>query len=231
MKNWFRMASSTTPEEKTAASSHLGAHNPTSTMESKSGVDHAPLIALHLQGRAVWTPRDYGALSRQGFQKNAIVYRCIRLIAEAAASVPFCVRRGVECHENDPAIRFLAQGNPDGTLVETLEQFYGYLQVSGNAYFESALVDNVPVALYALRPDRVSVLTNKRGWVTGWDYTAGGFKRHFRRDHATGRSPIYHMRLFHPMHDQYGFSPLEAAAQAVDVHNEGGRWTKALLDN
>jgi HK97 family phage portal protein len=39
------------------------------------------------------------------------------------------------------------------------------------------------------------------------------------------------MRLFHPTNDSYGFSPLEAAAQAIDVHNEGGVWAKALLDN
>jgi len=72
MKNWFRTASSSAPEEKTVAPSHLGVQNSASKIESKSVADHAPLIALHLQGRAVWTPRDYGALSRQGFQKNAI---------------------------------------------------------------------------------------------------------------------------------------------------------------
>jgi hypothetical protein len=32
-------------------------------------------VALYVAGRAVWTPRDYGALAREGFQKNAIV-RC-----------------------------------------------------------------------------------------------------------------------------------------------------------
>ena len=47
----------------------------------------------------------------------------------------------------------------------------------------------------------------------------------------SGRSAIHHMKLFHPGNDIYGFSPLEAAAQAVDVHNAGGVWTKALLDN
>jgi len=228
MKNWFRAASPAPPEEKTSS---ISTPSPAGLDTKASATGGAPLIALHMSGRAVWTPRDYGTLSRQGYQKNAIVYRCIRLIAEAAASVPFCVRRGNQCLENDPAAQFLAQGNPDATVTEIFEQFYGYLQVSGNGYFEGTLVDGVPIALYALRPDRVSVITNKQGWVTGWDYTAGGFKRTFRRDHTTGCAPIYHMRLFHPTHDQYGFSPLEAAAQAVDVHNEGGRWTKALLDN
>src|SRR5690606_10989795 len=31
--------------------------------------------------------------------------------------------------------------------------------------------------------------------------------------------------------DHYGLSPLEAAAQSLDVHNAAGKWNKALLDN
>jgi len=80
--------------------------------------------------------------------------------------------------------------------------------------------------LYAL-----TAQTNDQGWLSGWEYKAGGYKKRFNRDSATGRSAIFHMHLFHPNDDRYGFSPLEAAAQAIDVHNEGGRWTKALLDN
>ena len=43
--------------------------------------------------------------------------------------------------------------------------------------------------------------------------------------------PVLHATLFHPLDDTYGFSPIEAAARAIDVHNAGGAWTKALLDN
>ena len=194
-----------------------------------------PLIALHLAGRAQWSSRDYGALAREGYQKNAVVYRCVRLISEAAASVPLCVRRqssqGARCETGDPAEKFLTRGNPMTTATEIMESFYGYLQVGGNAYLEASLVGGVPSALYALRPDRVSVLTGRDGWPAGYDYEAGGYKRRFRRDVSTGRTAIHHMRLFHPSDDSYGFSPLEAAAQSVDIHNEGGRWAKALLDN
>ena len=190
-----------------------------------------PLMALHLGGRAAWSGRDYSALSREGYQRNAIVYRCIRLISEAAASVPICARRGQVCEPGDPAAKFLRRGNPMATPTEIMESFYGFLQVGGNGYLEAALVDGVPVAIYALRPDRMSVMTGRDGWPTGYEYEAGGYKRRFRRDAATGRSAIHHMRLFNPVDDSYGFSPLEAAAQAVDIHNEGGRWAKALLGN
>ena len=43
--------------------------------------------------------------------------------------------------------------------------------------------------------------------------------------------PVCHMRAFHPQDDHYGLSPLQAAAQALDVHNAASRWSKALLDN
>ena len=224
MKNLFRGAFGL------ASSSALP---PQIKSETKSA--RQPLVALQLSSRASWTPRDYGGLVREGYQKNAIGYRCVRMISEAAASVPLCVRRQKNrvqtCEPNDPAARFLSRCNPMGIAAEVLESFYGYLQVGGNAYFEAALVDGVPSALYALRPDRVSVVTGRDGWPSGYDYEAGGYKRRFRRDAATGRSAIHHMRLFHPASEAYGFSPLEAAAQAVDVHNEGGRWAKALLDN
>ncbi|MGH1558558.1 phage portal protein [Caulobacter segnis] len=40
--------------------------------------------------------------------------------------------------------------------------------------------------------------------------------------------PVLHLRLFNPTNDHYGFSPLEAAAFAIDVHNASSAWNKAL---
>ena len=48
----------------------------------------APLIAMQYQRQPVWSPRDYAAFAREGFMQNPVVYRCVRMIAEAAASVP-----------------------------------------------------------------------------------------------------------------------------------------------
>lgn len=189
--------------------------------ETKS---NAPLVALQLSGSASWTPRHYAALSREGYQKNPIAYRCIRMIAEAAASVR------LKC-EVKSAEHLLSCGHMGATITDILESFYGYLLVSGNAYLELGLVSGAPKALYALRPDRVSIKTSAEGWSCGYEYDAGTSRRQFRYDPATGRSAVFHMRLFHPLSDTLGFSPLEAAAQSVDIHNEGGRWTKALLDN
>jgi len=93
MKNLFRGAFGLAPMTDA----------PRAVPEVKSG--QQPLVALQLSARATWSSRDYSGLVREGFQKNAIVYRCVRMIAEAAASVPLCVRRGETCEAGDPARR------------------------------------------------------------------------------------------------------------------------------
>ena len=205
-----------------------------SAAASALDVKSTPFAALQFTDaalNAVWSGRDFGALSREGYQKNAVVFRCVRLIAEAAASVPLCVRRGEVCEAGDPAAALLSRGHPGASAEEVMEQFYGLLHVSGNGYLEAALVDGVPAALYALRPDRIKTRVNKAGWPSGYEYEAAGSKRSLPIDSATGRCAVFHTRIFNPLDDSLGHSPLSAAASAVDIHNAGGRWTKALLDN
>ena len=211
-----------------------GASATDKNMEQKaqsSGSALQSMIALHGMGRPVWTPRDYSALAREGYQRNPVVYRCIRMIAEAAASVPLCASRGGACEANDPAAKLLTSPHPSTSAAQIMEAFYGFLQLSGNGYIQATLIDDVPAALNVLRPDRMRAVTGRAGQIMAWEYEAGGMKRAYAANAATGRCAVHHMALFHPTHDLYGFSPLEAAAQAADVHNEGGVWTKALLDN
>jgi len=182
-----------------------------------------PLIALQLSSGAHWTPRNFSALCREGFARNPIVYRCVRLIAEAAASVP------LQVEGDDAASEFLTRSPLMSSSTETLETFYGYLQLSGEAYLEARMTDCAPSFLCALNPDAVTPLQTQTGAVAAWDIDiAEGAKRRLRLDPASGRSPLLSMCLFSP---QDSVSPLQAAAQAVDLHNEGGRWAKALLEN
>jgi len=67
------------------------------------------------------------------------------------------------------------------------------------------------------------------GWPQAYDYTVCG--QTVRFDQTAAQPPILQLTLFNPLDDYYGFSPLEAAASAVDLHNAAARWNKALLDN
>lgn len=175
-------------------------------------------------GRTAASPRDVPALMRAGYERNAIVHRCVRVIAEAVASVPLVA-------SDAAAQRLLDTPNADQSGPELWENLQGFLQVSGNAYLEVSSLDGEPRELFALRPDRMRVLPGTGGWPAGWEYSLGGRKRRYERDRASGKSPIFHMRLFHPGDDYYGLSPLQAAASALDLHNTGSEWARALLDN
>lgn len=185
------------------------------------------LLAWHALGRPVWPMRDPAAFAREGYARNAIAYRCVRMIAEAAASAPLKV--GPADH---PLARLLARPNPEQTGIELLEAFYGHLQVAGNAYLEAASLDEAaPSELYVLRPDRMSVILGADGWPVGWEHRVGSNVRRFERDPVTSEAPILHLKLFNPTDDHYGLSPMEAAAFSIDIHNSGGAWNKALIDN
>ena len=95
------------------------------TKHSRTG----PLIALTSAGRARWTPRDYASLASEGFTRNAVVYRCVRMIAEAAASTGLVVfADGVRTHDH-PLARLLAKPNPEQSGPEWLEGVYPVTEI------------------------------------------------------------------------------------------------------
>jgi HK97 family phage portal protein len=189
------------------------------------------LIAIDGGGRARWTPRDYAALSREGYSKNAIVHRAVRLIAEGAGSVAFVLYEGEAELTAHPLTDLLARPNPRQDGATFLESVASYLLLAGNAYIEAVGVEGETNVreLYALRPDRIKVLPGPDGWPQGFEYTVGGSSVRF--DQSAAQPPILQLALFNPLDDYYGLSPLEAAATAVDTHNAAAKWNKALLDN
>jgi HK97 family phage portal protein len=188
-------------------------------------------VAFYVGGRPVWTPRDYGALAREGFQKNAVVHRAVRLVAEAAASLPLVLKAEGRELASHPLLSLLTRPNPREGGQRFLESLYGHLMVSGNAYVEAAAVEGSPRELHALRPDRMRVVPGPDGWPAAYEYAVGAQTIRFAVSAGEAMPPILHLTLFHPADDHYGLSPMEAAATALDIHNAAGAWNKALLDN
>jgi len=191
-----------------------------------------PLIAMQTGiGNPVWSPRDYQAFAREGFMQNAVAYRAVRMIAEAAASVPLQLYEGEHEVSDHPLLNLIARPSPVSSAPDLFEAWYGFLLVSGNAYMELVALDGEPRELYALRPDRMQVVPGADGWPEAYKYTVAGQFTSFEGEVVPGVRPILHLKLFHPINDHYGLSPIEAAAPAIDIHNQAGRWHKALLDN
>mgnify|MGYP002039532117 CR=1 FL=1 len=81
------------------------------------------------------------ALAREGYARNPVVHRAVRMIAEAAASVPFVLYDGERELDRHPALDLLAAPNQMASGTAFLEEVYGHLLVAGNAYVEAALID------------------------------------------------------------------------------------------
>ena len=196
----------------------------------KKSASPGGFIAFHAQGEAHWTRRDYAALAREGFMRNPIVHRAVRLIAETASAVPWLLYEGAAELDEHPLLALLERPNARQAGATFLEGLYGHLLLAGNAYVEMIAAGNGARELHLLRPDRVSIATDSSGWPAALDYREGSERRRIALGLDEGGGAL-HLTLFHPLDDHYGFPPLEAALMALDTHNSAGRWNKALLDN
>ena len=188
------------------------------------------LFALHALAQPRWTLRNGAELIREGYERNAVVYRCVRMIAENAACVPWLVYAGETEAPNHPLARLIAQPNAQEAWPAFLEGVFSDLMLFGDSYVQATLIDGAPRALYRLRPDRMSVVAAVNGWPRAYEYRVGGEVTRYSMEQG-GQAPILHLRCFHPLDDHYGLAPLAAAQTPLDVHNAADAWCKALLDN
>lgn len=188
----------------------------------------APVVAYQSSGRVAWSPRDTVSLTKTGYAGNPVGFRCVKLIAEAAAAVPLVLEDSGKRYEAHPILSLLAHPNLAQGRAEFWEALVAQLMLSGDGYVEAVGEAGLPVELHVLRSDRMRVVPGADGWPAGYEYAVGGRKHRFE---VSGQSTICHLRNFHPQDDHYGFSPMQAAAMALDVHNSASRWSKALLDN
>ena len=71
----------------------------------------------------------------------------------------------------------------------------------------------------------MKAVASTNGWAEAYDYSVNGQSVRLPRD------SVLQLRLFNPLNDHYGMSPLEAAQRAIDTHNAASGWNKAMLDN
>ena len=193
------------------------------------------VIAFSTLNQPRWTPRRYDRFAEEGYKKNVIVHRAVGEIARSVAGVPLTLHhrtRTRESYGNHPLLRLLERPNPGQGGSKWMESVVAYLLISGNSYIE-VVGDHkgAPKELYALRPDRMQVVPGKTGLPAGYVYSVGGQKVTYEADPLTGASSILHLKMFNPLDDWYGLSPIEAAAFSIDQHNAAGAHNQALLQN
>jgi HK97 family phage portal protein len=161
--------------------------------------------------------RSYQAQFEEVYRRNPVGQRAVRLVSGMLNSLTI--------DGDERALALIRSGG----LLETVT---ANLLLHGNAYVQLiADAADEPAELCVLRPERVSVLCDDRGWTTGFLYQAGGQQTRIGRVDGLGRVQLAHIKALHPRDDHYGMGCLDAAIAAASVHNEAATWNKSLLDN
>jgi HK97 family phage portal protein len=181
--------------------------------------DARPFVPAWLQNEAteVGFARSYSEQFDEVYRRNPVGQRAVRLVAGMLGQLTV-----------DGPEEALALVQRDG-LLETIA---ANLLLHGNAYVQLiADGQDAPAELCLLRPERVSVVSDDRGWPVAYLYRAGGRAVRINRADGLERRQVAHIKALSPRDDHYGMGCLDAAIGAASVHNGAAKWNKALLDN
>ena len=163
---------------------------------------------------------SYEARYREVFERNPVGQRAVRLVSGMLGALT------IDAVEGDARAVPLIQA--DGLL----ENIAANLLLHGNAYVQLIADDrDAPAELCLLRPERVSVVADERGWPIAYLYRAGVQTTRYARLDGLGRRQIAHIKALNPRDDHYGMGCLGAAIPGATVHNRASVWNKGLLDN
>ena len=76
---------------------------------------------------------SYDDLVKEGYENNAIAYRCINEISQGASGVRLKLFRGKINVEEHPLLDLLNRPSPTRSYNELFESVYSYLLLSGNS--------------------------------------------------------------------------------------------------
>ena len=175
----------------------------------------------------------YQDLAKEGYLKNAIVYRCVNEISKGASAVPLLLKNGDEIVEQHPIIELLNRPNPLQSYSEFFNSLFGYVLLSGNAYILKVGNElGAPKELHQLRPDRILIKGSGNSIPDKYEYMINGrVQKTYLVDQLNGFSEVKHVKLWNPLDDYYGLSPMSAAAVEVDQFNMSSKHNVNLLQN
>ncbi len=160
--------------------------------------------------------RSYEAQFEEVYRRNPVGQRAVRLVGGMLG--------GLTIDGNATAAALI---KADGLL----ESIAANLLLQGNAYVQ-LIADghDRPLELCLLRPERVQVVCDEKGWPVAYVYRACGQAVQVSRRDALGRMQLAHIKALHPRDDHYGMGSLDAAIAPASIHNRAAKWNKSLLD-
>ena len=195
-----------------------------------AGIDNplARIILFGLGKTALWTPADYSALSKAGYELCITAYACINYICRAAAGIEWTATVRKKDAPDHSSLQLLAHPNDREGRRAFIFRGFASLLISGNRYILAGRIGNQPpLALWCPRPDLMQIVPGgARGQIIDhYEYGKGTDPQ------KLDPSLIMHSKLFHPTENFYGLSPLSVASRVIDISNMSNEWNMRVLQN
>ncbi len=190
------------------------------------------------------TGAAYQKISQEGYAQCVIAFDAINRVASAVASVEVQLykknrRTGkldkIEAH---PLLDVMQNPNPAQSGREFMAHLVSYHRLAGNAFIFGNGIDPFsraaapPREMQLLNPGKVTVKPGAGLFPLAYEYRPSPAQlTTFPVDQITGKSAVMHLKTFHPLTQWAGLSAFEPAALGVDIHNDGQKWNKKLIEN
>ena len=161
-----------------------------------------------------------------------MVYVCVNLIADEVSSYRPMLYRGEDAKRvrvpKHPLLDLVAKPNSYMTQSEFFEAYQIYMELVGEAFIYASRGEQTgkPKQLYLLRPDKMKVVVDNEGEVTGYALRkSNGVEVPFEINE------IVHVKDFNPLNPYRGLSAVEAAILYIDTETATSEFQNTFLRN
>ena len=174
-----------------------------------------------------WARTEYG----EYYLTSVPVYSAIRLRAEALSRAPAIVYRtdssGTKTRvgRDHPAQQILERVNRWYTSSDLWRATEIYLNLWGSAFWAIERDENGKPEIWPLRPDRVTIVPDRRQYIRGFVYNGRNGQVAYTPDE------IVWFRYFNPLEEYAGLSPIAPVRMSADMAKDSLRFNRNFLRN
>ncbi len=185
---------------------------------------------------STWDNSDFGyesfqALSREGYENVTTVYRCVNLVSKTCAAIMLGVFEdaddGPELIKEHPFSMLMRRPNPLQSKSAFIKYWCMSLLLGGRGFMWANVLDSGEIAeLWIIPPNDMDVqLGDTFGTIRSFTWHWNGNVFPLNPEH------VMYTWFPNPRNFMQPMSPLQAAAQEVDLSNQGQTWNLSLLAN
>lgn len=178
--------------------------------------------------------KDQEYVGVESYKENAIIHRCVSLIASSASHVPWQVIVNYSAQhkmeQNHPVMHLLKRPNFKNSGADFFVENISNLLLYGDSYM---VIHHDKVSktfkLHNIHPTNVSL--SKDNNIMQYKVSIGGHVQTYEVNQHNKKSQILHLKNYNPSDENRGLSALSSASSSIQLYKKILNWNKSLLNH